>query len=102
MKKISSFLLSVLPLLTFLLTFIPLIAFFCVPPSNLTLIFGIITILLPIVSLILTFVVIPIYTVHATKCERLRQSSRGIWITLFIVLGFFVFPVYWFLYIRTE
>lgn len=102
MKKIGSFLLSISSLILLLLIFVPVIISYLIEPSVATLILLVVSILLTLLFAIWVIVVMGIYIAHATKCEQLDGKKKGIWITLLIIFSLFVFPVYWYLYIRTD
>lgn len=102
MKKFGSFLISISTLILLLAIIISAVITIFIEPSVLTLILFLIVSLLSLVLVVWIFVVIAIYIKHVTSCERIDPAKRGIWITLIIIFSLFIFPVYWFLYIRTE
>ncbi len=102
MKKILSFLISISSIVLLFLIFVPMIISYLIETSVWTLILTVLSLVLLLVFAIWLFVVLGIYIAHATKCERLNSKQKAVWITLFVVLSLFVFPVYWFSYIRND
>ena len=102
MKKFGSFLLSISSLILLLLIFVPVIISYLIEPSVATLILLVISILLTLVFAVWVIVVLGIYIAHTAKCKKLEGGKKGLWITLLVIFSLFVFPVYWYLYIRTE
>ncbi len=52
--------------------------------------------------LVWTVVDIVIFCIYAVKNPRLDDGGKALWCCLLIMLQFFVFPVYWWIYIRKE
>lgn len=50
-------------------------------------------------TILLLFVLMPLYIILAVKNERLDQNMRIIWVVLACTLGYFANPVYWYLYV---
>jgi hypothetical protein len=50
-------------------------------------------------TMLLMFVLMPLYIVLALKDDRHDQTTRIIWIVLFATMGMLANPVYWYLYI---
>ncbi len=55
-----------------------------------------------IVGIVLCIMGIAVFTVHAKNNSNLEGNGKGIWIGLFVTLICFVFPVYWWKYIRKS
>ena len=54
-------------------------------------------------SVMLIFVLLPIYIVLAVKREQFDQTTRIVWIILICLMGNLAMPVYWYLYVwRNE
>lgn len=66
---------------------------------TLMIVVGIISMFLFVVFTIADIVV---FCIYAIKNPRLDDGGKAIWCCLFIALQFFVFPVYWWIYIRKE
>lgn len=56
----------------------------------------VITLIISVIPMILYFMVL------ACKNPTLHAAYKGMWCALFYCLNVWAFPVYWFLYIRTE
>ena len=50
-------------------------------------------------SVMLIFVLLPIYIVLAVKREQFDQTTRIVWIILICLMGNLAMPVYWYLYV---
>ncbi|HEX7723544.1 MAG TPA: hypothetical protein VF397_15395 [Pyrinomonadaceae bacterium] len=50
-------------------------------------------------TILLMFVLMPLYIILAVKDERHDQTTRIIWVVLLATMGMFANPVYWYLYI---
>lgn len=50
-------------------------------------------------TILLTFLLMPLYIILAVKDERHDQTTRIIWVVLLATMGMFANPVYWYLYI---
>ncbi|MBQ7766145.1 MAG: hypothetical protein IJ397_04820 [Lachnospiraceae bacterium] len=63
------------------------------------LVVGVITMFLFVIWTIADIVV---FCIYALKNPRLDDGGKALWCCLLIALQFFVFPVYWWIYIRRE
>ena len=50
-------------------------------------------------TILLSFLLMPLYIILAVKNERLDQTLRIVWVVLACTVGMFSNPVYWYLYI---
>lgn len=50
-------------------------------------------------TILLMFVLMPLYIILAVKDERHDQTMRIIWVVLLATMGMFANPVYWYLYV---
>jgi hypothetical protein len=50
-------------------------------------------------TILLMFLLMPLYIVFAVKNDQLDQTMRIIWVVLFCTVGVFANPVYWYLYV---
>jgi hypothetical protein len=55
--------------------------------------------LLHLITILLMFVLMPLYIILAIKNERLDQTMRIVWVVLACTVGMFADPVYWYLYV---
>ena len=55
--------------------------------------------LVHMLTILLMFVLMPLYIILAVKDERHDQTTRIIWIVLVATMGMLVNPVYWYLYV---
>lgn len=51
------------------------------------------------ISVLLMLALLPIYIVLAVKREQFDQTTRIVWIILICLMGVYVMPVYWYLYV---
>lgn len=54
---------------------------------------------LHMITILLTFALMPLYIILALKNERLDQTMRIVWIVLACTVGMLSNPVYWYLYV---
>jgi hypothetical protein len=50
-------------------------------------------------TILLMFLLMPLYIILAVKNERLDQTMRIVWVVLTCTVGIFANPIYWYLYI---
>jgi hypothetical protein len=50
-------------------------------------------------TILLMFLLMPLYIILAVKNERLDQTMRIVWVVLTCTVGVFANPVYWYLYV---
>lgn len=70
------------------------------PPINRALPFGFaVFIVMHIVTILLMFLLMPLYILLAAKDASHDQTMRIVWIVLIATTGILVMPVYWYLYV---
>ena len=106
MKKALSCILSFLPLLLIAFSLILLLVFGIIfGEGTLTAIQTIIMILLlamELIGVLLALTLIVIYIVKACKNPDISTGMKVAWCFIIYSFNIFVFPVYWFIYIRKE
>lgn len=55
--------------------------------------------LVHLLTILLMFLLMPLYIILAVQDERHDQTTRIIWVVLFATVGIFANPVYWYLYV---
>lgn len=55
--------------------------------------------LLHMITILLTFLLMPLYIVFAVKNDRHDQTMRIVWVVLMATIGMLAMPVYWYLYV---
>lgn len=106
MKKVLSCILSFLPLvmmaLTFLVFFIAILIFGEGTMSSGESVLMIGLILFELIGVALTYVIMIWYMIKTCKNPGFTTGTKVLWCLLLYFFNLFVFPVYWFLYIRKE
>jgi hypothetical protein len=70
------------------------------PPINRALPFGFaVFMVMHLTTIMLTFVLMPLYIIMAVKDASHDQTMRIVWIVLMATTGILVMPVYWYLYV---
>lgn len=105
MKKAMSCLLSFLPGITLLISFISVFAITIMGADTMSTgetVLALLMVLIAFVAVILTYGVMIFYIVKACKNPALSGGMKALWIALLYCLNVFVFPVFWFMYIKNE
>ena len=106
MKKALSCILSFLPLVMIALTFIVLLVALLIfgegtmSTGETILMIGLI--LFEFIGVALTFFMIIWYMIKTCKNPEFTTGMKVLWCVLLYCFNLFVFPVYWFLYVRKE
>ena len=106
MKKGLSGVLSFLPLVIIVLTFVVLLVMLFIFGEGIMstgeMIFAFGLILFELIGVILTYVVMIMYMIKTCKSPEFTTGMKILWCVLLYCFNIFVFPVYWFMYLRTE
>lgn len=106
MKKGLSCILSFLPLVMIVLTFVVLFAMLIIfgegtmTTGQTILMIGLL--IFELIGVILTFVVMIWYMIKTYKNPEFTTGMKILWFALLYCFNLFVFPVYWFMYVRKE
>lgn len=106
MKKGLSCILSFLPLVMIVLTFVVLFAMLIIfgegtmTTGQTILMIGLL--IFELIGVILTFVVMIWYMIKTYKNPEFTTGMKILWFVLLYCFNLFVFPVYWFMYVRKE
>ncbi len=106
MKKALSCILSFLPLVLIALTLILFLVFGIFIGEGTLNVWQTIVMLflvaMELIGVLLALVLIVLYIIKACKNPNISTGMKVVWCLLIYNLNIFVFPVYWFLYIRKE
>lgn len=105
MKKILSCMLSFLPGILLLVSFITAFLFTIFgndPLSTFETVLAFLMMGLAILAVILTYGVMIYYIVKACKNPQLSGGMKALWVVLLYCFNVFVFPVFWFMYLKNE
>ena len=105
MKKILSCLLSFLPGILLLITFITASFFTFLgnsPMTTLETLLALLMVGLAFLAVILTYGVMIYYIVKVCKNPQLSGGMKALWVALLYCLNVFVFPVFWFMYLKNA
>ncbi len=105
MKKILSCLLSFLPGILLLVSFITVFFFTLFgndPMTTFETLLALLMVGLAFLAVILTYGVMIYYIVKACKNPQLSGGMKALWVALLYCLNVFVFPVFWFMYLKNE
>lgn len=107
MKKIGSFIMCILPFLLFFGTVIPIFVFMyldMVNPGTMDAMEGLMIFLvfLSFVTVIDVYGVMIWLIIKTVKNQRLSGVAKVIWCLCLYFFNIFIFPVYWFVYLRKE
>ncbi len=106
MKKGLSCVLSFLPLIIIVLTFVVLFGALMIfgegAMSTGQTIFMIGLILFELIGVILTYVVMIMYMIKTCKNPEFTTGMKILWCVLLYCFNIFIFPVYWFMFLRKE
>ena len=106
MKKALSFILCILPFILFFATCIPALYFSIVEEMGIITEtekgFAIFVFLIAILAVIVIYGVMIWLIVKTIKNKDFTTAKKVVWCICLYYLNIFVFPVYWFMYIRME
>ena len=107
MKKVFTCILSILPMIAMFLYTVGLVALGIASEEGLVYgstedVFVLLMFVLTIFLLIVVFGVMIYFIIHACRNPQLVTGMKVCWCFLLYQFNVFVFPVYWFIYLRKE
>ncbi len=106
MKKVVSCCLSFVPVVMIVLTFVVLLLAMLIfgegtmSTGEVILMIGLL--LFELIGVVMTFVMMIWYMIKTCKNPEFSTGIKVLWCALLYCFNMFIFPVYWFMYVRKE